>query len=81
MKSSVKYEVDPAAVLETIHCTQEFRCLKGALPKDCDVSECAGSVCFIKGPSRRSCPYQGHSAYGYFCTCPTRAALFRQHGR
>ena len=75
------YEVDEETIRLTTDCRLDFQCLTGDLSCMCTVEELLTDVLFVR-PEEPAlhCPYLQRFGEGFFCSCPTRRALYKRYG-
>lgn len=64
----------------TTKCSKDFCCLTEATRDLCPLeSIIADKLFFIKPKDDKPCKYMESFGLGKYCTCPTRAEIYRKH--
>jgi hypothetical protein len=78
------YTVAPETIARTIWCEKEFSCLQQGGCENCAQCEIVGenaiNALFLRNRRSSGCPYFFDFGSAYLCTCPTRYAIYKQHG-
>ncbi|MGP1677131.1 MAG: hypothetical protein ACTS6J_08235 [Burkholderiales bacterium] len=78
------YTIAAATIARTIWCEKEFACLQNGSCETCAQCEIVGenaiNALFLRNRKSSGCPYYFDFGSACLCTCPTRYAIYKQHG-
>jgi len=76
----MEIKIDANTLKQTLHCEQNFKCLKNDLTELCKVENCFnGEIHFIQCSDKLVCNYKQIFGSSSICTCPVRREIYNKY--
>lgn len=75
----MEFEIELETLNKTTKCPVEFLCLEDENYPQCQCEQVINQVAAVQRRTHALCPYGVRFGQGFFCTCPTRVAIYRKY--